>query len=75
MTKDELIHEMNSFSYMKIYGRMYVLRPIERDARYNCPNPDFIGTHNALVGIGRKGETLEEFKKRWLEIRMKHDLE
>ena len=73
MTDDNVLHEMQSLSYTMMYGRMYILRPIERDERYNCPDPDFVGTHNALVGIARRGETFDQFKQRWLEIKRRHD--
>ena len=55
---------------MTVLNDIYVIRPfLRRSERY--PEPNFMGTGRALVGMLKPKQTIEQFKNNWLKQRKK----
>lgn len=60
-------------SQMKIintFGRRHVIRPLTRESSA-YPEPNYKGTGKAFVGILRGDQSLDDFKKEWVEKKLK----
>lgn len=59
------------FQTKVVHKRTHVLS-VPKNFRYKAyPDPDYMGTGTALVGILNHGQSIEDFKKEWIERQLK----
>lgn len=66
MEESNFEQEANQMNLITVYRKQHVIRVVNREHRY-IPEPDYLRSGHALVGILNEGETLEQFRKRWIE--------
>ena len=54
-----------------VHGRTHILSESHNFRGKVYPDPDYMGTGLALVGVLKPGQSLEEFKKEWIERQLK----
>lgn len=68
-TKEEIISHVNSMRTFSLNHRTHVIVPIERyDETF--PDPNYCDTGCAGVGVLKKGQTLNEFKEKYLKDKL-----
>lgn len=71
-TEFELIAKADEMKTIPVNGRVHVVRSTEyRYGRY--PEPNYQSTGMALVAVLKKGQTLDDFKKQWVEMKLKQN--
>lgn len=59
-----------AMSVISVFGRKHVIMPpLSNKSEGDFKDPNYLSTKNALVGILKIGETLDQFKKRWLKLK------
>jgi hypothetical protein len=71
MNYQELMKITAQFRVIEFAGKTVVVKPNDRGA-CNYPDANFCGTGLALCGVLRKGETLQEFRNRYVKIITSH---
>lgn len=69
--KEKYLQQTNTFSTKIVHGHVHVLMPFYRNStEYRDPN--YMNTGKALIGVlnKEKGQTLSEFKEKWVENKM-----
>lgn len=71
-TLEEIQNATETFKTLKIGdNRYHVIRPFERNST-QVDEPNYRGTGNAFVGVLKKDETLEMFKERYIDMKLKN---
>ena len=60
-------HQASQMNVITVNGRQHVIRVVDRNFKKDLPDPNYRGTGQALVGILKKNETLEQFRADWVE--------
>lgn len=59
------------FQTKVVHKRTHVLS-VPQNFRYKAyPDPDYLGTSMALIGILNPGQSIDDFKKEWIERQSK----
>jgi len=73
MEKINFKKEAEQMNVIKAHGRQHVIRIVERSFYKNIPDPNYMHTGQALVGILRDHETLEQFRAEWVKKEIERD--
>ena len=66
--------QIESMKIIIVHGYQHIIMPYRRtmvNENIVYPNPNYRGTGMALVGVLKKGQTLNQFKKQWLKNKKK----
>lgn len=70
MTINELNEAISTMNPIEVNGRIHVIRPFTRETSY-YPDPNYLGTGQALVGVVKEGETFLDFRNNYYHQKFK----
>ena len=64
--KEKYENQASKMYIQNVHSKQHVIMPFYR-ANNGYPDPNYNNTNCALVGVLKKGETLEKFRKNWIK--------
>lgn len=66
MNKAEILEIANDMETISVCKRQHVIATAERRSTF-YPEPNYLGTGKAFLGVLKNYETLEEFRDKWIK--------
>ena len=70
MTREQLEKQASKMKLLLTTGKRHVIRPVIRKSTV-LNKPNYFGTKQASVGILKENETLQEFREKWIERKLR----
>ena len=70
MTREKLEKQASKMKLLLTTGKRHIIRPVIRKSTV-LKKPNYFGTKQASVGILKENETLQEFREKWIEKKLR----